>query len=301
MVLAVVVASIGRRGFRKARSKRMMGRMSRIAARASALPSLLRPLPRVVIVGAAKAGTTSLFNLLSQHPQFIPSTTKEVHFFDNRYRRGEAWYRSHFPTFARLWKRRVAQGKAMTGEASPYYSFHPYAIARMSRDLQGAKLIMMVRDPVRRARSHFEHNVRKGIETLTFREAITSERERIECGLGKIMDDPNYYSSEYRDYSYLARGLYADQLENIYKYYDRDDVLVVGSEEFFSNTVEVFWKVCDFVGLDRSVPIDTKPKNTGEYDESDSDLVKEMYRYYRPHNERLFSLVGRDFGWNGAV
>ncbi len=111
------------------------------------LTSGSRRLPDFIILGAQRAGTSSLYYYLSQHPQILPAVRKELHFFDDHYRRGLGWYRSQFPT-------RGARG-TITGEATPYYLSHPHAPARIQRLLPQARLIVLLRNPVERAISHY--------------------------------------------------------------------------------------------------------------------------------------------------
>jgi hypothetical protein len=105
--------------------------------------------------------------------------TKGVHFFDTNYGRGMAWYASRFPTRAYAWYLRRRRGlELITGEASPYYLFHPHVPARVAEHLPGVKLIVLLRDPVARAHSHFQHETARGFETLSFEEAIEAEPRR---------------------------------------------------------------------------------------------------------------------------
>jgi len=98
-------------------------------------------------IGAQKSGTTSLHDLLVQHPAIAGANKKEVHFFEWRYQRGVAWYRAQFPY------RRLA-GKSIAGEASPYYLFHPLCAERIAVCFPHMKLIAVLRDPAARALSH---------------------------------------------------------------------------------------------------------------------------------------------------
>ena len=112
-------------------------------------------LPHFLIIGAQKAGTTSLASYLAAHPGVVPSKRKEVHFFDLNYEKGVDWYRSHFPIARGQGLRRRMRGRRMlTGEASPYYIFHPLAASRAFDLLPAARVIVLLRNPVDRAYSH---------------------------------------------------------------------------------------------------------------------------------------------------
>src|SRR6187397_1377370 len=122
--------------------------------------SSLRALPDFLILGAQKAGTTALYSYLRRHPAIVGPSWKEVSFFDRHYARGEAWYRGNFPTRLRhaLAERR-AHARAIAGEASPSYVFHPSAPERVAALVPDARLIALVRNPIDRALSHYHHEV----------------------------------------------------------------------------------------------------------------------------------------------
>src|SRR5690606_33886153 len=120
-----------------------------------------RALPDFIIVGAQKAGTTSLFHYLSEHPQIISPYKKEVHYFDgglnpeiDTFKKGEKWYRSNFP-------RKPKSKSIKTFEASPLYLFNPLAPQRIKDLLPNVKLIILLRDPVERAISQYHHENKK--------------------------------------------------------------------------------------------------------------------------------------------
>ena len=127
----------------------------------------LRDLPDFAIIGAQKAGTTSLYNFITKHPAIAPASIKEVEYFSMRYSLGESWYRSNFPMD--LSRRRLAKKinqEIITGEASPYYLFHPTAPNRMKDLLPDAKLIVILRNPVDRAYSHYHHAIRRRMHSI---------------------------------------------------------------------------------------------------------------------------------------
>src|SRR5262249_13344047 len=121
----------------------------------------MRMLPGLVILGAQKAGTTSLFNYLSAHPQVRSPTNKEVHYFDLNFARGPTWYRAHFPKRSDTsLEQDDIRDEQITLDASPYYLFHPAVPERLKTTLPQAKFIVMMRNPVDRAYSHYWHSVR---------------------------------------------------------------------------------------------------------------------------------------------
>src|SRR5437773_8026085 len=184
--------------------------------------SFARPLPDFLIIGAQKAGTTALYSYLRRHPHVTGPSWKEVSFFDRHYTRGEAWYRGNFPNVIR------ARG-ALVGEASPSYLFHPLAPERVAALVPDARLITLVRNPVDRALSHYHHEVALGREPLAFEEAIDAEPERTRGEEERLVGEPGYFSHAWWNYTYLARGRYAEQLERWLALFPPDQVLVLAS------------------------------------------------------------------------
>ncbi|MBA3426416.1 MAG: sulfotransferase [Rubrobacter sp.] len=160
-------------------------------------------LPDFLIIGAQKAGTTFLYYLLCQHPYVAPTSEKELHFFDSqKFNKGEGWYRSNFPP-----PTSENGHKVITGEASPYYIYHPLAARRAAQVVPHARLIVLLRNPVDRAYSDYQNRLREGNEFLGFEEAIEAEEERIKGEKEKMLADEGYSSASHRRHSYLARGV----------------------------------------------------------------------------------------------
>ena len=149
----------------------------RLSATTGRLTHRARMLPGFLIVGAQRCGTTSMYRALSQHPAMLKAVLhKGVHYFDTGYDHGLAWYQGHFPLRAPAALVRRAVGEIpLTFEWSPYYMFHPLAAQRISRELPGIKLLVLVRDPVERAYSAHAHELARGYETEPFERALELE------------------------------------------------------------------------------------------------------------------------------
>jgi hypothetical protein len=171
-------------------------------------------LPDFIIIGAQRCGTTSLYNYLTQHPLILSALRKEVHYFDNNFHKGVSWYQAFFPLislrngYAKILS---IDNSHLTGEATPYYLFHPLTPKRIAGLLPQVKLIVILRNPVDRAYSHFLHATRMGFETLSFKEAIAREAERVAAEEARLLDDQSYYSFEHQRFSYIHRGIYHRQ------------------------------------------------------------------------------------------
>ena len=261
----------------------------------------MRVLPDFVIIGGKKCGTSSLYNYLVEHPQVAAAFRKEVHFFDNDAgHRNTLRYRAYFPTSAQKYRARRKKGSNLvTGEATPYYLFYPPAPRRLKETVPHARLIALLRNPVDRAYSHYHHEVRNGTEELPFEEAIGRESERLN-GEQEMISAGGYDSPNHRMYSYLSRGIYVDQLRNWRAYFPEKQLLVLGSEDLFADPSTIVGETLDFLGLPPSASRAYAKANEGGYVQEMNDATrKRLLDFFRPHNERLYEYLGRDFGWDG--
>jgi hypothetical protein len=248
--------------------------------------------PDFVIIGAQKGGTTFLYDLLGQHPHVQPAMRKEIHYFDRYFDKGTAWYLSRFP--APAW---TDGRKSITGEATPYYLFHPHAARRMAQAVPQVRLIALLRDPIDRAHSGYRHQARQGRETLGFEEAIVAEESRLRGERDRMLQDEHYASFNYQHFTYLSRGIYVDQLMEWSKYFDGDQMLVLKSESLFNQTNHVLKSVLDFLGLPDWEPETAEPSHAYRYPRMRAATRQRLRDYYEPHNRRLYEYLGEDFGW----
>lgn len=256
-----------------------------------------RALPDFIIIGTQKGGTTSLFRYLGQHPDLFASFTKEVHYFDggldpniDTFALGEDWYRAHFA------KSTQRLGTKMCFEASPLYLFNPLVPGRISELLPQVKMVAILRDPVERAISHYFHEERKGREPLPIAKALDSEESRLE----QVLEQRDYKNRRYIDFTYKSRGIYHEQLKRYYDLFPQNNLLVLTSESLFTKPQETLRRVLDFVGADAGFTIkNLKPRNIGSNrTEVDPVVYEHLKDFFRPHNEKLYALVGEDYGWS---
>ena len=216
-----------------------------------------------------------------------------MHYFSLRFDQGLDWYRSCFPA-----PRQENGRSTITGEASPYYLFHPHAPRRMAEAVPRARLIALLRNPVDRAYSHYRMIVGFGREPLPFEEALTAEEARLSGEKAKMLADERYHSFAHQYLSYLSRGIYVDQLIHWSKFFSDEQMLVLKSEDFFERTPETLKLVLDFLGLPDWEPEAWKIILKGEYDqEMDPATRRRLEEYFEPHNRRLYEYLGVDLGW----
>jgi len=263
-----------------------------------AVTASFRLLPDFVIIGAQKAGTTSLFRYLSQHPEVLPSARKEVHYFDLQLDRGERWYRSQFPTRFERDRVRAREGRCLTGEASPYYLFHPLAPARARALVPEARLIALLREPVDRAFSHYHHEKRAGREPLEFGAAIERERAEFSAESERLIAQPERYSEFHHRHCYLHRGRYADQLEHWLESFPAEQLLILRSEDLFDHPAETFSRVLEFIGLSPWAPGVFEKHNIGRYDQIETNDRRGIEEFFREPNAQLRERFGSEFHWD---
>jgi len=182
-------------------------KMQRLNNKYRELTAKYRRLPDFIIIGTQKGGTSSLFSYLRQHSQLKLSGVKEIHFFDSNYLKGTNWYKSHFPL-------KWVNFNKKTGEASPYYLFHPHVAKRVYDQCPKAKLIVMLRNPADRAYSHYMMQNKRKLDPLpTFEESIKAEDVRLIEETQKLLNNPGYKSFNHQKFSYLARGKYYSQIK----------------------------------------------------------------------------------------
>lgn len=255
------------------------------------------PVPEFLIIGAQKGGTTSLYSYLIQHPGIIPCEKKEVQFFGNPEirKRGEAWYRRHFPSnsYRKSLEKQLGYSP-ITGEATPDMN-QPFMPKLVHELLPNAKLIAMLRNPIERAFSQYHHKRKvPGSEPLTFEEAIAQSAIRLP---DELMNDPKlYYQSNHR--SYITRGLYIEQLERWYQYYPKDRIHISSSEEFFEDPASELKKILKFLEMPDFQFDCSVAKNIGGYEAGMSKEIRgHLEEIFRPHNRRLYEFTGKNFGW----
>ncbi|OXE36294.1 MAG: sulfotransferase [Phenylobacterium zucineum] len=219
-----------------------------------------------IIIGAQKAGTTALFDHLSDDPALSLSKVKEVHFFDNETLDwGSPDYNLYHSQFD--WT-----GAPIRGEATPIYFYWPGALERIAVYRRDIKLILLLRDPVERAWSHWRMEHTRGAETLPFGQAIRRGRQRL------FQAEP---WGHHRVFSYVERGFYAEQLERLFGIFGPEQLLILQSDDLSQDPDTVLTKINAFIGA--PPPPKTTPRQVhvgqdmGQMDENDRAFLTAIY------------------------
>ena len=248
-----------------------------------------------VIAGAQKGGTTALFDYLSEAPDLSMSREKEVHFFDDDTRDwGRPDYGPYHAHFA------DADGRPR-GEATPIYLYWPGSLERICAYNPAMKLIVLLRDPVARAWSHWRMEYARGAETHPFAWCIRQGRQRLfeaePPGTTPWGAAPWGF---HREFSYVERGFYGGQVEHALSHFPREQLLVLRSEDLRADPAATLASVRRFLGLKAGAAPIPRAVHVGRQDfDYGADLsaadVDLLNRVYARDLERLADLTGVRF------
>lgn len=236
--------------------------------------------PTFAIIGTLRSGTTSLYQYLCQHPQILPAIKKEVDFFSWHFSKGIDWYLSHFYKLP---------DNCLTGEASPSYFSYELAPERMFSALPKIKLILLLRNPVDRAISHYHHAVSFNWEHRSISEILTAEKKQIKENLVIPIDAVPL--------SYLIPGIYLKYVQKWLSFFPKEQLLILSSEELFSQPEKTMQQIYDFLEL----PVDQLPEypnyNPGKIAKIDPVLRQDLSDFFLPYNRELEDYLGQKFDW----
>ncbi|MEW4267077.1 sulfotransferase domain-containing protein [Priestia megaterium] len=257
-----------------------------------------RHLPDYLIIGTQKGGSTSLYNYLIKHPDILPSSKKELHFFDKmeNYKKGIGWYQKQFSFPI------SSNQKKITGEATPNYLSDSLAPKRIARDLpKTTKFIVLLRNPIDRAYSNYQMNVKRGLEQCSFEEAIVNNEKRLKDKFSHITRTHKKQGADQWVYPYITRGVYIKQLKTWMKLFSKNHFLILKSEDLFSKPQKVVNRAIQFLELDENklnlemFDIYHKGKYSDEMSQKTRNILVD---YYRPYNQSLEKLLDMKFNWD---
>ena len=260
------------------------------------LSSPFRVLPECFVIGVVRSGTTSLYHYLGQHPCIVSSAYDELGYFDDNYHLGINWYKSLFPTKSTKNKIIKKHGKFLTYDVTPFYIYNPLVARRISESFPKAKIISNLRNPIDRAYSNYIIMLQDGDTTKTFEEMVQIAMDEINKNKSKLNDEAYIVDTFYENI--LARGFYADQLEIWFEKFQKKQLLMIPSEDLAQKTDQVLTKVFEFLDLPYFKIKDFTKQNKREYPPMNDETRKLLIEFYKPHNEKLYSLINQHFDWD---
>lgn len=246
-------------------------------------------------VGAQKAGTTSLNAYLRQHEQLVVPD-HELHFFDDEsldwsqppvdaYHERVRQPDTRRPGCPRSSLGTRAASPPLHGEVTPIYIYWQPCAERIHRYNPAVKLIVLLRNPLARAFSHWAMEYQRGLDDLPFSEAIRQEPLRCQTG-------PD---AQHRVYSYLDRGRYAVQLRRLFRLFPRRQILILRSEELFHAPEAALLRITDFLGISPLKQLEPTHARQGVYPQS---LGREDWEFMARHLEQDIAELEDLLGWN---
>jgi len=240
-----------------------------------------------IIMGTQKGGTTALGINIGKHPDIYidisPDPFKsEIHFFDLNWKKGIKWYKNHFN-----------YSKRMVGEKTPDLMYLDYTFPLIQSVNPYIKIILILRDPIERAFSSWKLITKYFDEKRTFEQAITDELNIITNKLDKNENITFFSASKH----YLRKGLYYKQIEKILRWFPRDNILILISEDVIKDMNKEYNKVYDFLNIE---------PYTGKYDmyfvsddvsKIDINLYNKLINFYKSDVKKLEKLLGYKVNW----
>lgn len=224
-----------------------------------------------IIAGIQKGGTTALRMFLREHKDiYMPK--EEGHFFDHLH--------TTYDKYHKLFKNR--KNSSLLGECTPIYMFWPGSMEKIQLYNPNIKIICLLRNPIDRAYSHYRMELRRGIETKFFKEALVFEEKKLK----KISDSRRYYS-------YIARGMYSWQIERIYKLFPKNNVLFIKSEDLLSDHDETLEVIFNFLEIDNMI-IKQQIFRKGNYKAMTNENRQYLYDIFKEDIEKVERLLDWD-------
>ncbi|MDJ0647292.1 MAG: tetratricopeptide repeat protein [Xenococcaceae cyanobacterium MO_188.B19] len=239
-----------------------------------------------IIIGAAKCGTSSLHGYLNNHPQILLPHKKELAFFSRRYDYGIDWYLAHFPSI-------TDRDDFITGEATPNYIRFPISAERIKKHFPNIKLILLLRNPIDRTISWHYHKLSHGQLKADLETAILREIKNIE-----YFTEEEIVNSGYFKFDSIISSLYIYKIKSWLEIFDREQILILQSEDFYAKPGENMAKVYKFLGLPNQTLARYAKINSGFYNPADEKIRTILRDYFDPYNQQLEKYLGMKFNWS---
>jgi hypothetical protein len=268
--------------------------------------------PEFLVIGAQKSGTNAITYYLTAHPNVVRARKKEIHFFDSdlQYNKGIDWYHAHFPLPHKM------KPNSKCFEASPGYLYYAKSAERIYSYNPQLRLIVLLRNPVERAYSQWNMyrvllEERPNNLYLLTRESDMAVRKWFDEILSKRMIPP--FDQEVRkeieqfigndsipEPSYVRRGIYCEQLHRFLRYFKREQILIIESKHLKTDPGPVLSRIIQFLDLPEFQWQENRLglRHVRQYKEPMPGNTRELLsEFYRPYNQKLYQLLGRDLGW----
>lgn len=259
--------------------------------------SNIRCVPNFIIIGNSFSGKTLLYNYLIEHKSIPKNLREETAFYTNNFDKGISWYKSNFPTkISKLLLKKFYGNTIYVGETInlPWRNIPE----RISEILVKPKIILILRNPVDRTYARYLGLVRNGHEDLPFEEAILRKKEKWYGKKDDIIENKIYFKEKEKISLYLSRSIYVDDLKNWGKFFEKEKMLILKSEDLFSEPLKTVNLVLDFLELPNLKKIKGKISNPDENSPKiDPKIRAKLTEFFKPYNIELYEYLKKDLGW----
>ncbi len=263
--------------------------------------------PDFLVIGLFKCGTTSFYRYLTQHPQVLPAVAKEIRYLSGDTANDLDYYLSHFPA--------VSHPNYFTGEATPRYFILPNIAQQIKDWFPGIKLILLLRNPIKRAISGFYHGnqfsyryLNKSLNDIR-RLDINFIREKIfeikkmqklsHFQWLKFLAKKSKQNLKINDEIafHIAFSLYINYLPEWFEHFPKEQLLILKSEDLFTNPASTMKQAYNFLGLPDHPLNEYRNANRNSYPDISLSLYQQLTEFFQPYNQQLEDYLGRKFDW----
>lgn len=217
------------------------------------LAELKQPKVDFLVAGVQKGGTTALFDYLREHPDLLLADVKEVHFFDNE---NVDWQKPDYESYHAHFHPPADGRRRLWGEVTPIYTYWPRCFERIADYNSAMKLVLVFRNPIERAWSHWRMEYARGAETEPFAWCIREGRHRVN-------GDPSA-PGHHREFSYVERGFYGAQVQRLLNLFPKEQALFLRSEDLRLSPGRILGRVCDFLNAPHFLTFEIKESHIGK-------------------------------------
>lgn len=239
------------------------------------ITSDLRSLPSFIIIGTMLCGSTSLHYYVRQHPKISTTKIEGSNYFTNNFEKGIKSYRSQFP---------ILKGNTLSCETSVDYLPSKIAPKRILKTMPNCKFLVIFRNPVDRAYSHYINELLAKRLDVSFEQALEIEKT-------------GNHSNSKANFNFVKQGLYEQQLREWYRYFPKEQFHLIKSEVLMNDTTNTMNNIFKFVGLFDYKISATEKKHVQKYDPMNAKTRDKLAEVFKEPNKKLTELTGIDFNW----
>jgi hypothetical protein len=262
------------------------------------ITSSIRVLPDFILFGGTRSGVMTLTKYIQEHPNVY--TVRNVHFFEYTSSNKVEWYKRHFPTnFYKNYFKLKHKQKLVVGESTGTYLFHSEVSKRIKEHIPNVKLIVMLKNPIKTIYSRYYVFRNEGLESSSFEDVIKMEMERIKIGDERNelrINNPEF--GHIVNFNYLRHCYYAEKLKNWLKEFKKEQILILTNDEFNTDIDKTLKKTFEFLDLPNHTIKNKIKHNVGKYPKMHESTRKLLVDYFRPHNQELYNLIGKELDWD---